>query len=723
MRDNQRQRSNLSPASVPPQNVLDLRQARAAVRAPVTRAEVLEHFWNKKPRARPRRKASSALTGQRWSGLVMRARALSWRFRVGAFPILAAATLLLFAVGVTISRVVDVRSRVLTIAQSGYGRLKIAGARAAARDLTGAAAAFQDAQAQFQNAAASFNQLHPLVISMLEWLPFTGDQIRSSKHLLAAAEHLSAAGSRFSRLAIPLANGGEGFSNAASFFEQLEHDRANLAAIVDETNQAIEELRLVQSASLPPEYGQQVKRIQDALPLLRASLRAVSDGTSLLTSLLGVDAPTEQLFVFQNANELRATGGFIGSFALIRLDRGAFRILDAPGKGSFGIDDYLPDTITPPLPLQVITPSWYFRDANWSPDFPTTAQQLTRFYEQARGFEPDGVIAVTHLFLERMLAITGPIELPAYGLTVDSSNVTAVTQAQVERNFDLRVNDPKKFIVDLVPLLADRLAKLELGQYPAALGAIVESMAAGDLQIWNGNRATQVRIDALGWSGAVPEAGGDFLALVNTNVGGGKSDGVINESIRDDLTINQDGTVMATVTVTRTHTGAAGDTFTGSRNRTYHRLYVPPGSRLISAEGFTKLSPTVFQKLPADTAPDQLLTETEGRVVVDEQSGTRINQEFGKTVFGNWTEVDPGQSVTFRWRYELPFRLSGDLLSYSLMLWRQPGARHRTADIRVAVPKGKKIVWSSDNRMLTGNSESRLATGLEYPQTFSLIVK
>lgn len=722
MKENQRQRGNVDLASVPSKNVLDLRQARSAVKAPVTRADVLEHFW-KKPGPRPRRRAASVPARQRWSGLVMRTRVLSWRFRIGTFPLLAAATLLLFAVGITVSRVIDVRSRVLTIAQSGYGTLKIAGARAAARDLTGAATAFQDAQAQFQNAAASFDELHPLVVSVLERLPFTGDKIRSSKHLLAAAEHLSAAGSRFSRLAVPLANGGEGFSNAASFFEQLEHDQANLAAIVDETNQAIDELRLVQSASLPPEYGQPVKRIQEALPLLQASLRAVSDGTSVLTGLLGVDAQSEQLFVFQNANELRATGGFIGSFALIRLDRGVFRILDAPGKGSFGIDDFLPDTITPPLPLQVITPSWYFRDANWSPDFPTTAQQLTRFYEQARGFRPDGVVAVTHQFLERMLAVTGPIELPAYGLTVDSQNVTAVTQTQVERNFDLRVNDPKKFIVDLVPLLADRLAKLELGQYPLALGAIVESLAAGDLQLWNSQPATQARINNLGWSGAVPAADGDFLALVNTNVGGGKTDGAINESIGDDLTINQDGTVTATVTVTRTHTGTPGDAFTGSRNRTYHRLYVPAGSQLISAEGFTKLPPAVFQPLPLNTVPDTLLTETEGRIVVDERTGTRINEEFGKTVFGNWTEVDPGQTVTFRLRYELPFRLSGDLLRYSLMLWRQPGARNRSVDIHVAAPKGKKIVWSSDSRMPTGKSESRLSTSLDYLQTFSVIVK
>lgn len=708
---------------VPPENILDLRQLRSAPQRVAPRSEVLEHFWTKRMRDRRQHAPLKFRVQRNFSGFGMRTRAVYLRYRFGAFPFIAAGMLAVFAVTLGLGRIVEIRSRIYAVAQSGYDSLRVATARAASRDLSGAANAFQDAAAQFSQAKSVFDELNPTTTSILAHLPIAGSKIRSGKHLLNAAELLSAAGAQFSDLALPLAEQGEGFHTAATFLERLQRDQQRLGDIVSGTEEAIDELQLVRSRDLPSSYRAQVEELQRALPILRQSMRAIVDGTNVLTELLGVERSSEELFVFQNANELRPTGGFLGSFALITLDQGIFRILDAPGRGSFSIDDHLPPTIAPPLPLQVITPSWSFRDANWYPDFPTSALQLSRFYQLARGFEPDGVIAVTHTFLERMLSVTGPIELPAYGITVDSGNVTAVAQQQVERGFDLRANDPKKFIVDLIPILTDRLSKLDLALYPKALAAIVESLAAGDLQLWSRNPETQSRIVSLGWSGSLPETEGDFLSVVDTNVGGGKTDGVIDETIRDEVTLNDEGTMIATVTVTRTHRGTMGDLFTGSRNRTYHRLYVPLGSKLLSAEGFSAMPSSVFQELPEGSRKDDSFAKVEGRVIVDERTGTRMNDEFGKTVFGNWTEIDPGQTETFRVSYELPFRLTDDLERYDLTIQRQAGARNRTFDFQFKTPSATKVAWASKQGMELGKNSTSFSEPLQYPENIALVLQ
>ncbi len=658
----------------------------------------------------------------RWGDVLERTTALVQGYRLGAFPLLAVVALLAFVVLTSVGQVMNVRANVLRLATAGYDSLKIANAKAAERDLTAAADALKDAAEHFASAEAAFNELDPALASLLKRLPIAGSQLRSSRHLLIAGRLVSSAGSRFTTLAIPLASTGEGFSATANFLESLTRDEQTLNAITTDLEQAMGELKKVRAADLPEPHRTSVEALQRVLPGLQSSLGAVHDGSAVLAHLFGVVQPVEYIYAFQNANELRPTGGFLGSFALIRLERGVFKILDAPSRGSLGVDDYLPATIAPPLPLQVITPSWYFRDANWYPDFPASSEQMLRFYEQARGFRPDGVIALTNTFLERLLRITGPVEFPAYGLTVDAASFTTLTQAQVERNYDLRVNDPKKFIVDLVPVLASKLSAIELRQYPALLGAVLESVAAGELQLWSADSEIEARITKLGWSGRLADRPGDFFELVDTNVGGGKTDGVIDVKIRDTIVIQSDGRVTATVEVTRTHNGTAGDFFTGSRNRTYHRLYVPAGSKLLSAEGFTRLSADMFRRLPTGSRPDEYFKSIEGRVTVDEQSGTRMNEEFGKTVFGNWTELDPGQAVTFRFTYALPLTVNGDLERYDLTIGKQAAA-NRNVEVVVTVPKGQDIVWASDDEAEVADGLLKFSVNLRQTEDLSFILK
>ncbi|HCX28112.1 MAG TPA: hypothetical protein DHI91_03160, partial [Candidatus Portnoybacteria bacterium] len=53
-------------------------------------------------------------------------------------------------------------------------------------------------------------------------------------------------------------------------------------------------------------------------------------------------------------------------------------------------------------------------DANWFADFPSSAKKIMSFYEKAGGSTADGVISLTPTIIERLLSMTGPIEMPAY---------------------------------------------------------------------------------------------------------------------------------------------------------------------------------------------------------------------------------------------------------------------------------------------------------------------
>jgi hypothetical protein len=146
---------------------------------------------------------------------------------------------------------------------------------------------------------------------------------------------------------------------------------------------------------------------------------------------------------------------------------------------------------------------------------------------------------------------------------------------------------------------------------------------------------------------------------VRANIAGAKTDAVMKTGIRHESVIGSDGSVTDRVTVTITHEVRKGDQFTGVRNVSYLRLYVPEGSKLIKAEGDIRPPASSFFDIPEEgCAPDETLAAITGPVLHDPNSGTAVNNEFERTVFGVWTQTDPGATSTVTFDYSLPFRIS-----------------------------------------------------------------
>src|SRR6478752_6272351 len=69
--------------------------------------------------------------------------------------------------------------------------------------------------------------------------------------------------------------------------------------------------------------GSAVERLRTLFAEATPAVDAVGNSARLLPAMLGADGPRSYLLVAQNPAELRATGGLIGSVALIRADHGA----------------------------------------------------------------------------------------------------------------------------------------------------------------------------------------------------------------------------------------------------------------------------------------------------------------------------------------------------------------------------------------------------------------
>lgn len=632
----------------------------------------------------------------------------SWQRAIVSFVLLSFAIVLpLHAMNV----VQDLRETQVELTQTGETAVSLLsnGAQAALnRDTSTAVASFAEATSRFDHASETIHTLGLGTSTILSALPVTGDDFKTGKALISAGEELSIAGTRIA----------EGMKAAESELDPTPTSRLAilhiyLSSALPHLQNAETSLNDIDSKNLPEAYQETFHSLQTQLPQLTAAVEDFLSFYDAINVVLGGEGTMRYLLVFQNNTEMRPTGGFIGSFAELKVHDGIIEELEVPGGGSYDLQGSLRTKLVAPEPLQLLTPRWQFQDGNWFPDFPTSARQLLQFYQDAGGPTVDGVIAINATYVAKLIGRLGPIYLPDYDLTIDEENFIFEAQRAAELEYDKEENKPKAFIGDLAPVLMKKALDKTSEDFFDLLALAQEGMTSRDVQFYFSNNDLERLVLDQGWGGALTQTDGDYLMVVDTNLGGGKTDGVIEEDISVDVHIDEDGSITNTVTITRTHHGIQGLLFTGVNNVDYLRLYTPKGSKLISAEGFTIPDDSLFDKPSEDWVIDDDLLYAAATETRDPSSGTTISEEQGKTVFGNWVQTKPGSSSTVTFTYTLPFTLEmlnekpslsqriKELIGipttdqYSLVIQKQSGVLDRTTTVNLSSPSTIFPMWST----------------------------
>ncbi len=417
----------------------------------------------------------------------------------------------------------------------------------------------------------------------------------------------------------------------------------------------------------------------------------------LLREAAGGRNPRQYLLLFQNTDEKRATGGFLGSYGVLTLSDG--RIRDLTIHNIFDIDGQLPLYIAPPRPLQSVTARWETHDANWFFDFPSSAKKTLWFYEKTGEPTPDGIIAITPRFFTDLLRLTGAIPFGEYGMTITAENFIPLIQAEVESDAARKTGKPKQILADFAPVFMERLSSFS-GEAAAALAVLTRSLAEKDIQLYFNNPDAQRIVLEKGWGGAILDTPGDYLAIVHSNVNGYKTDRVIDEEVTLESELAADGSAVNTLTITKTHRG--GNTpyeFLNKPNKDYLRVYVPHGSQLLDVEGNTP-----HQFAPLTARHPEIDFEADGEIAAIEHTMQRageadIMSESGKTVFGAWFIVSPGDSRTITFRYRTSRWREED--AYRLYIQKQAGSTPRS--FVVAVRPAGGVAWSDAGDGMQGS--------------------
>jgi nucleoside-diphosphate-sugar epimerase len=396
--------------------------------------------------------------------------------------------------------------------------------------------------------------------------------------------------------------------------------------------------------------------IKSHLKEARKMLVALRSFLPILPEVVGASGEKTYLVLLQNNMELRPTGGFIGSFALVNFDKGQLSKFDV--FDVYSADGQLKGHVEPPEPLKAHLGEggWYLRDSNWDPNFPTSALRAQWFLEKTLGQKTDGVVALNLNLPQKMLASLGEIELPDFKEKVNHQDLFQKAEKYSQEGFFPGSTQKGDFLGSLSRALLEKVKDAPASEHFKVIQAIYSSFQEKDLAIYLNEVRLMKTINALGWEGSIRQLTcqntdvvcfKDYLMIVEANLGVNKANFYLKRKISFQTDIQKENRFSSNLKIHFQNESFKNSRF-GGDYKNYLRVYVPLGSNLDQVK-----------------IGSQILSEEE----ID------LGIASGKTYFGFLVNVETGKTKSVEISYRPPFKIKkGKTIDYLLLWQRQSGS-------------------------------------------------
>jgi hypothetical protein len=569
-----------------------------------------------------------------------------------AFRVLLAVALLCLAwAGVQLARAGLAGRRgaaALERAESALGRRDTARAD---RDLSDASSAF----AAMRSHARHLGPAGPV----LRVTPFVRVQVGSLGSFAAAGTHL-ADGAREVTTAVARVSGGtktEPLDVVRDMTGAVDRARTALDAAADATD-GLRTERLVWPLS------SRQHELLRRLPVVRQRVDSFREGLAAIEVFAGGSGPRRYLVFSQNPDEVRPTGGFIGTYGVLTAVDGSLRLdrYDA-------IEDWYRAHPQAALPVAQSASALQFAvpqsrqnisNVNTTPDWPAAAT-LARTLWRRGGEQPvDGVLSVTPDFLARVLGVLGPVHLPSYPDTVTRDNVVALADKYTHQETGPQPGGRKGFIAELARVALRGLVDAPRDTWPDLAEVAGRGLGTRELLAWSADPAVQQALVAHDWAGRLPATEGDFLTAGEFEYAA-KNGRLLRRVVDHVVEIHPDGSARVTTTLSIANTAPPSHFNVDSQS--YVVLYGPAGATLAAGSD----------------RPD-----------------AREPALAGHPAAGWLRAAEPGRRTTIRAVWDVPRLVSTEKVrQYVLQVRPTPAHTGDVLKLRVVLPAGWR--WDGSN--------------------------
>ncbi len=403
-------------------------------------------------------------------------------------------------------------------------------------------------------------------------------------------------------------------------------------------------------------------------------LNNINTNFSIILEMLWHTKEKKYLIVFQNADEIRPTGWFMGSMAIMGLFRG--QITEFSPKDVYDLEWNLKKSgikkELPPEGIDKITDSFGLRDANYFVNFDESSKKIQYFSEKA-GFPIDGIVYLNHTVILDFLKVTWAIKFDKIGQSVDENNFSELISILVEsKKFKSGTLDtPKQILFDFAQIFFHTLQ--EQKEYKKYIKILLQNLENREIVFYPFERGGNEFITQFRITGEINYAETlDYMYPVFTSISWNKSDRYIKRIFEKYMIENPDCSVENTFRILQTHDFQKND------------------EKRIQEE---------FTKYGINDKDNTLLNiqwkwtnKQYVRVILPREAQIKKNKNIKIEPYGNrqsvnfYTEVNPWETRVFDVSYTIP---NESCSQYKFKLYKQPWIKN--FDIKI------DEVWKKEN--------------------------
>lgn len=503
------------------------------------------------------------------------------------------------------------------------------------------------------------NARFDLLLSDILFTPFKifpGEKINSVQYVISAGRHLS----RWLDDTLWLYSAVDTFIGEKSikniYFTQLFLNLyPNLTEIQSSLEKSLIDYKAISwlpSSNLEQKRQESIKNIEK----IQSYLNIITTRFPEFLDILGHNKRKKYLIVFQNADEIRPTWGFMGSMWLLEIFRGRVQLFQK--KDVYAIEwdlksaDY--ERLDAPKWIWELTDTFGLRDANYYANLKDSSQAI-EFFTQRAGIDLDGIVYINQNILLNLLKISGPVYFKPLDIEISADNFSEIMSLIVEAKTFKQGTlwTPKQVLFDFMEVFTAKL--IDDGNYFEYLQTLIHDLESRDIMMWSFNEDENKLLTDLWINGEIHyDDSLDYMYPVYTSLSWNKSDRYMNRSYN--ITVKQEITSC--------------DFTIRTQIKSTHNM--PKNNRdFINSliDQYSLNSPNLFQIqwaarnrqfmriiLPSDA----IITPVKNTEIVD--YGQRKGIEF-------FLETPEQQSVFYDYEYTLP---NPDCQPYSATVYKQP---------------------------------------------------
>ena|GEM_PF-7021942 len=426
----------------------------------------------------------------------------------------------------------------------------------------------------------------------------------------------------------------EVFFRNEKFLEKIEKDAKDLEKAIFGIEKDLE--ILLESNLFSESTKEKILDCENYLKSLKKFLEIVENSRFLIKEIFGIEKEKLYLVLFQNISEKRPTGGFIGSFALLKVSNGEIAISDI--GSSYKVVSK--ENIEPPEPIKLINQTFEFRDGNYFFETKKSAETLEYLF----GEKLDSIIFVNSNSFEEILKVSGPIFLDKNVATLTEENFYTLFGylGEIEyKNLGLESKESKNFLKDVLNGILKKVEKKEV-KIDGLARVFLKLLNEKDIVFSFKDEKIDRFFGYFDWNGINLPKKENYLALVETNIGGFKT----SVSIEKTIEINsfcKNGILKNEIKILYRNMGKYN--FFEGNWRSFERAYLPNSANVEKISGI-----------------DSDLNERRKSEILFEESLSKV--------VGYWIELKPNEEKEIFLSYEII-----GIKDCNTLFIRQPGEK------------------------------------------------